>query len=189
MPAPRQWTHDEDKLLGRLPDKEVAGRLGIDRGTVRRRRRVLGIPVPSTWRRDEDAVLGVHSDIEVARRLDRTVGQVSKRRLKLGIAAPMSRPARRPYEWTADAVELLGEAPDHVVAELLGCSEACVWRKRQRLGIPPFRPEHNWRDEEIRHAVASRDDAAVAAITGTSRRAVSIVRCRYRHKTKYRVGG
>lgn len=42
--VPRTWTAEEDALLGRAHDAEVAGIVGVSRMTVSRRRRTSGIP-------------------------------------------------------------------------------------------------------------------------------------------------
>lgn len=39
-----KWTKRSDRLLGRMPDSEVAKRLGVSREAPRRRRIKLGIP-------------------------------------------------------------------------------------------------------------------------------------------------
>jgi len=44
MGANRKWAAAEDALLGKLPDPEVARRLGIGKLSVLKRRKKLGIP-------------------------------------------------------------------------------------------------------------------------------------------------
>jgi hypothetical protein len=41
----RQWSDEEDALLGTKPDTEVALLLGVCRTSVRKRRKVLGISI------------------------------------------------------------------------------------------------------------------------------------------------
>ncbi|MGH9931020.1 MAG: hypothetical protein ACREA9_17570 [Pyrinomonadaceae bacterium] len=49
---PRKWTKRELRLLGRIPDTQIAGRLGVSRKHVIEKRFMLGIgPAPISSRR------------------------------------------------------------------------------------------------------------------------------------------
>ena len=99
------WTREQDGLLGKLSDWEVAERLGRPLSTVRNRRERLRIapafltakeyPRPvglrvahlDPWTPKQEKLLGKFSDAEVARRLGRSVARVTNRRNRLGIRA------------------------------------------------------------------------------------------------------
>jgi hypothetical protein len=86
----RQWKKAELRLLGTLPDAEVAERIGRTTNAVRIQRTRLGLPDPGGhgWTADELALLGTAPDEEVARRIGRTRGAVTQKRCQLGIPNP-----------------------------------------------------------------------------------------------------
>jgi hypothetical protein len=84
-PKWRNWTPDEDKVLGTATDAEIGWRPKRNEGCVRQRRKQLGIsPAPriwaGAWSREEDALLGTAQDEEVAKLLNRIVRAVQARR-------------------------------------------------------------------------------------------------------------
>jgi len=85
------WTPAEIKLLGTLPDEEVARRIGRSVGAVIQRRELLHIPMQNPklrdWTADEDELLGTGPDAEIVRRLGRTLSATSHRRVRLKIPA------------------------------------------------------------------------------------------------------
>jgi len=83
----RAWKAREVRLLGRLPDAEVARRTGRDADAVRVKRQSLGIPNPQSpaWTADEMAQLGTDRDSAVAAAIGRTVASVRWKRRSLGI--------------------------------------------------------------------------------------------------------
>jgi hypothetical protein len=93
-PAPscncRPWTPAEKALLGKLPDKIIAERLGRTRGAIRGRRSLYGLHDPSTrpfWSKDHDKLLGTATDKEIARQTGFCSETVAKQRRALGIPA------------------------------------------------------------------------------------------------------
>lgn len=90
----RAWTPEENTLLGTMTDKDLAAKLGRNKGAVSAHRLLLGKPAfvkrgPHTptmnWTPARDRLLGTMSDTDVARRLHCTPMQAFYRRQKLGI--------------------------------------------------------------------------------------------------------
>jgi hypothetical protein len=83
------WTPEQDRLLGTMPDDEVARRVGRTRMAVQKRRFRLGIgdkrPERRPWTEAELALLGTLSDAELARRLQCSTGRVAYKRKSLHI--------------------------------------------------------------------------------------------------------
>ncbi len=142
------WTADEDRLLGKLTDEEVARKLGYPVTRVRRRRHLLGMPSNNPdhrhWTKEEIALLGTRPDREVVPLVNRTLSNVRNKRLELGI------PFRNPrYEiWKPGELALLGKLPDEEVARRTGHSLTSVRQartKRQifsvRRAAPDWRPD------------------------------------------------
>jgi hypothetical protein len=82
-----RWTAKERRMLGKLPDDEVAQRIGRTVGAVRVKRVELGLANPESraWTAKEIALLGTVTDGKVAERIGRTRSAVSQKRLALGI--------------------------------------------------------------------------------------------------------
>ena len=89
MPRETLWTADEDRLLGTLPDRDLAKRLSRTRAATIERRRKLHIPPFSPhgrrWSRIEGELLGAMSDQQLARKFSRSVKTVTKHRIAKGI--------------------------------------------------------------------------------------------------------
>lgn len=90
------WTPRQLKMLGRLPDDEVARRTGRSWNAVRQKREALGIANPAPlcrqWTAAEDALVRALTREEAARRTGRSLGAISQRRVALGL--PPGRPGR-----------------------------------------------------------------------------------------------
>jgi hypothetical protein len=109
----RKWTEAELDLLGRLPDSDVAERLGRSVNSVMVKRLSLQRPAcPSKVRRV---------------RQRRVPSAVPSREQPLGGG-----------EWTVAEELLLGSRPDREVARRLGRSQTSVAKKRRTLGLPAF---------------------------------------------------
>jgi len=138
------WTAAELKLVGTMPDEEVARRTGRSVGAVGRRRGQSQPQEPGSkiepWTSEEDKLLGTVTDREAARLLDRSVAAVSHRRARLGIPARHPKATRR---WTRDEEKLLGTQPDPEIARRLNRTTKSVLHRRTRLKIPPWRPAWN----------------------------------------------
>jgi hypothetical protein len=88
------WEREENALLGTMPDKEVAKRVGRSATAVHAHRRSLGIrsyykrkpqSEPVKWTPAKDKLLGTMPDSKVARRLGCSPMAVFYRRRKLRI--------------------------------------------------------------------------------------------------------
>jgi len=127
----REWTLEEDRLLGTKPDKVLARMFGRTPKAVRHRREAKRIRMTKKWRPEDDAVLGTRTDEQIGMLLNRTLGNVAWRRNKLGIAA-----AHKPREWTEEEEALLGKRTDAELAKLFGRTEVAVQGRRMLLGRP-----------------------------------------------------
>ena len=88
MPPRRNWTPSEDKLLGTMPDQELAKRLGRTLNAIRTRREQARIPVVSRyvfWDDKQIALLGKMHDKEVAALTGHAIDSVAIKRRQLGI--------------------------------------------------------------------------------------------------------
>jgi hypothetical protein len=92
------WTARQRALLGKLPDEEVAARVGRTVDAVRRQRYLLGIPNPDTnrWSEDEDDLVRTLWPKEAAARTGRSLSAVYSRRLGLGLPDGRVNNGRRP---------------------------------------------------------------------------------------------
>jgi hypothetical protein len=92
------WMAEERKLLGEMPDAEVARRIGrtVDAVRIERERRGIPNPVLWGWTAEDIAQLGTETDAEVAGRIGRTPSAVAQKRIALGIppARSQGRPGR-----------------------------------------------------------------------------------------------
>jgi len=160
----REWTPEEDQLLGAQSDQALAKRLDCCAPTIASRRRILGIrrfwrTYISQWTAAEDKLLGADTDQAIARKLGRTRKSVTHRRHKLGVPSkPMdyeetSRRSKKlwaerrrkfgnfvlnPDEkpWTPEEDKLLGTEPDDVLVRKLGRTFIAVSYRRQQMKIP-----------------------------------------------------
>src|ERR1039458_8840532 len=142
--APKQpgapWLPEERKLLGTMPDSEVARMLNRTEKTVRRQRRKLHIRDYQTtsrpWTPAEEELLGTLPDAEVAARTGHPLGGVTIRRRRLHL--PLPRPGHRP--WTTAEDKLLGTMKDRDLAQQLGRPMQAVIERRRQLSIEHFYP-------------------------------------------------
>ena len=157
------WSVEEDALLGKLTDEEVARKLGYPVRRVRRRRQLLGRRNPNPrhrhWTKEEVALLGTRPDREVAPLVKRTLNNVRAKRLELGI--PFHNPH---YEiWKPGELALLGKLPDEEIACRTGHSLSSVRQARNKRSILSVRRRApDWRPEE-EAMLGTGPDAAVAA--------------------------
>lgn len=150
----RRWTEAENRLLGTLPDAELAGRLnrgitdlevaqrlGCPQNIVRHKRITLGIrachPLTSyrLWTPAENKLLGTQPDSDIGRRLNRTRASVIRRRHLLKI--PVCWAHQKP--WTCAEEKLLGTQSDAKIARQLNRSRPSVTHRRYRLKLPAWR--------------------------------------------------
>lgn len=129
------WTPEEDAMLGKCTDEEIARKLGYAVTRVRRRRHLLGLPSNNPnhrhWTKEEIELLGTRPDREVAPLVNRTLANVRNKRLELGI--PFCNPR---YEiWKPEELALLGKLPDEEVVRRTGHSLTSVRRARTKRRI------------------------------------------------------
>jgi hypothetical protein len=81
------WTAKELALVGKVPDDEVAERVGRTPDAVRSQRQLLGIPNPESnrWSMEEDGLVRSLPAREAAARTGRSLGAVYGRRRELGL--------------------------------------------------------------------------------------------------------
>jgi hypothetical protein len=106
------------RLLGKVPDIDLARRAKLSFATVRNERRRRGIapfkPLrpPIEWTAEMLALLGQASDVEVAVELGVSKTTVGCKRRWLGISAFQPQGARKQSFWTPARVALLGKVGD-----------------------------------------------------------------------------
>ena len=91
MACNKNWTKDEDKLLGiGLPDSEVARVIDRSEGAVKARRQRLRIPITERWdrysEREDELLIKLWNEwprTHIARVLHRSVGSVYARAKRL----------------------------------------------------------------------------------------------------------
>ena len=133
------WTAESSALLGTMPDRHIAQKLGITPVMVAYQRKRLGIKqyaAPSTWAAENDHLLGTKTDAALAKELGVAKHTVLNRRRELKIPAfgPSGWPA-----WPQEQVHLLGTMPDAELAQQIGRSVSAVRQQRLTLGIKAFR--------------------------------------------------
>lgn len=164
----RDWTEDEDVLLGTMPDAVLAVQLHRGVLAVRKRRLAKGIPVVSRrapdWTKSEIKLLGTRPDEVIARKLGRTVSSVVHRRCKLKIP-----PHRRiGSHWRPEEMKFLGTAPDAEIARRLGRRESAVRQKRIKSRIKSFQSTfRRWTAREDRLLGTLRDEEVALRIKRT----------------------
>ena len=168
LPPKHQWTGEENALLGKIPDQEIAERLGLTRNAVAEQRLRLGIRrSPRPWTDAELALLGTASDAKVARMIKRGAGAVTRKRNSLGIRAAGDIP------WTDEEIALLGTASDREIALRLSKTKCVVQAERDRRGIAPF--FERWTEEELSW-LGTDTDEVVAKALGRTKIAVQLRR-------------
>ena len=134
----RDWTPEEDALLGRYSDSEVARRLNRTYKSVQGRRLALKIVSANhkfaNWTAEEDGWFGVVADRVITKRTERSLRAVKQRKRVL---FPEKYPPRKPAapRWSQKEIQLLGTMPDRQLANKLGRTYRSVEKKRRQLGI------------------------------------------------------
>lgn len=173
MPKKTNWTAEMLSLLGTMPDKELAERLGLHHATVwrERTRQKRGAWTARqsavTWTPEALAQLGRVSDYQLALQLGVNSGVVRGKRCSLGIPSGSPRPRR---VWTEAEVTLLGTASDQEMAEQLGCTSSQIFHARKQRNILHFRPVH-WADAVFQQ-LGVVPDTQIAQVAGISASAV-----------------
>lgn len=145
------WTNDMTALLGKVPDAEIAAKMGIHVTTVAKRRRELGIePLHSRraggrnsvlWKDEHVALMGTMTDTALAEIVGCSQRCVSDERNRRGIPPFASKVggARTQREWSEDELALLGTMSDAQVAARVGYSASAARHERKRRGIDAHR--------------------------------------------------
>ncbi|WP_409286734.1 hypothetical protein [Pseudomonas guariconensis] len=120
----------DPKLLGTMPDAELAEMLGVEPGRITRARRAAKIPV--FMRPADRALLGTMSDIKLAEQLGLRVSDVAAVRVVANIPT-----YRAPPPAQIDPA-LLGTMPDAELAEMLGVVPARITLARRAAKIHAF---------------------------------------------------
>lgn len=102
---------------------------------------------PFSWPPEAVKLLGTAADSVVAKKLGIGAMTVTKKRHELDVPpfnshrkSTKGRP-RVNFDWTAEAIALLGTAPDPEIAQKIGLGKRAVADKRTKLGIDPFTPQ------------------------------------------------
>ena len=137
-----KWLPTESSKLGKIPDAELARRIGIRTAVVSRKRSSLGIDPLSlsqrvNWTEENLALLGTRTDREVAKIMNASPGRVTAKRLSLGIESHAIS-SEIWHTWTDEEIALLGTDHDPAIAKKIGISTTRVSVKRRQLGIPSF---------------------------------------------------
>lgn len=162
------WTAEEDALLGKFTDEQVARKLGYRVTRVRRRRHLLGLssnnPSHRHWTKEEIALLGTRPDREIAPLVNRSLENVRYKRLALKI------PFRNPrYEiWKPDELALLGKCSDDEVGRRTGHSLTSVRHARTKRHILSVRrAAPDWRPGEEAMLGTAPDQEIAAHLSRT----------------------
>lgn len=164
---PRRWLRRDLRLLGKVPDQQIAQRLGCTGSTVAAKRQELGIPRYQPphhgWDNRAISLLGTAPDARIAQILGKRLAAVTKERLRRKI--PNWTPPVEAIDWS-DKDAHLGTAPDRLLAAEWGVSTAAVNCRRNFLGIEAWGPEpankHNWTDDQLA-LLGTAPDRVVAA--------------------------
>ena len=140
-PVGRRWTEAELRLVGTLPDLQVAALTGRTLSAIQTRRiTVMGLPCVSgrgrKWTPEEDRLLGKYSDRDLAKRFNCTSATIARRRELMGVPSFHRENARL---WTAAEEKLLGTDSDAQIARKLGRTKKSVVHHRHKMGSRPSR--------------------------------------------------
>lgn len=138
------------------------------------------------WTPQNIALLGTMTDQEVADRIGGKADAIREKRLSLGIkaykpqASPVKGKPRPNFNWTEQAVALLGTKPDKLVAQELGLAITTVALKRRSLGIEGLKSRRPPIEipAKLKRQLGKSSDASIALKLGVSTSAVS----RYRRR-------
>jgi hypothetical protein len=168
MTAPVRWTKRALDLLGTVPDRVIAERLGCSASVVCLKRQEQGIAPggfqgrpPVAWTPEMDARLGTAPDRVLAEEWGLSFATVFGRRRSLGVPAGR-RWAEPRVPFTPEMDELLGSLPDNVLAAEWGTTGATVGKRRKQLGVPAYsgpdrrgRPKSRLADPAVRADLAA----------------------------------
>ena len=146
-PLRLRWPSKFLRLLGRMPDANLARTMGVSLDAVRDERRRRGIEPfqpqrPAIqWTAGMIRLFGTDNDARVAEKLGLPAYLVAHKRQRLGIPPYGDLPEQHnphAFNWTKRKNALLGTDSDRKIAERLGTITGVVALQRTRLGIPSF---------------------------------------------------
>lgn len=140
------WTKEILDLLGKVPDREISERYGIDISTLCKRRKRYGIPRYQRIRRTARVIkILALPTREAARRLGLSISATADLRKRWQLPGP----SRTEWRWTPKLLARLGKEPDTWIAWRTGMGFRTVRAKREALGIPPCGRLRKWTPEEV----------------------------------------
>lgn len=164
-------------MLGKIPDSEIAERLGISLNVVARNRRKLKIAPAPIKDADKDIILnllGRVSDLKIAKKTGYSVYVIKKFREQNKIK-PFSKSILERFspDQRKKLLSMLGKVYDRVIAEKFNIDDEAVRRIRQKLNVPALREEKSLQetiegDEYIKSLLGTMTDKEVANKTGKS---------------------
>lgn len=160
----RRWRAWELRLLGKVPDPEVARRLRVSVSVVVYKRRCLGIPSCGNWGRRIEwtpelvAALGRISDAEIARRYRISKPSIQAKRQELWIAPfqEENRVVRRPE------LAKVARMPAAQASRQFGVSESFVRALRAEYRVEGEDGRYRW-TPELLSRLGTVPDAQLAA--------------------------
>lgn len=177
-----------DASLNALTDHEAAMQWNVTRTAVRKRRMKLGIVVERAiepkWTKQQLKQLGCDSDNKLAEQFGVSPYWIRKARADRGIPAyvPPQPPATvversESHLWTSQQEARLGSTFDTELADEWGILPTAVTRRRNQLGIAPFRRggEIEWTKAMLRR-LGTVPDGTFARDYDTTHMAVKIKR-------------
>jgi hypothetical protein len=162
----------DSQPLGKVPDEEIALKVGRSVKQVANQRRSRGIPFLKPDSIDWDSQpFGEVPDLEIAKRVGRSESSVGRQRRKRGISSWVD----RGFKNKVDYEDLpLGKFSDSVVAKLVGVTESAVAAQRRKRGIPSFLSSKiiDWDSQPI----GKISDRALAILLGVSHSRAALAR-------------
>ncbi|GAB0151095.1 hypothetical protein [Marinobacterium sp. BA1] len=167
-----EWTEEAIALLGTMPDRKLAEKLGVSLAVVRGRRIKEGIARSGSkkrhkWTKEELALLGTDTDQRIADRLGLDRIQVMNKRIYEEIQAFTPRP--EPKDTALKYKDLLGTDTDKKIGKKIGCSTARVTQLRKELGIAAYSKSSEvvWGNSDDA-LLGTMSDRKVAGVLGLS---------------------
>lgn len=178
-----RWTADDLRLLGRLPDTEVARRLGLSLHHVVVERRRQGVRAarpaePVQWTEERLAALGTVPDARLAKEWGISAGSIALKRQELGRAPAHGRSWQRTYVWTDAMVADLGTLSTRSFAKRHGVPPNQVLVERRRRGIAGPYDKPRGIPEPLQDLLGTMPDKEFAARFGYDAQHVGTFRVR-----------
>jgi hypothetical protein len=168
--GPRVWTAERDAELRtldalKLPESEIAKRMGMTKDAVANRRSVLGLGRRAAWSAADEArlrelVASKIPNVTIASELGRTLAAIRARRRHLDLGVEQL------PRWTASEDQLACSdlSPDEIAAST-GRSKRSVFNRRVKIGATK-RPCKRWTAEDDARVLAGGSTDAMALALG-----------------------